>query len=254
MSLPGFEVQFGQRVCKVQKSIYGLKRSLRTWFNIFTTFVKSQEYSQGYSDHTLFTKIFKTGKIVVLIVYVYDIVLTGDDQTEISQLKQRMSDEFEIKDFGNLKYFLGIEVTRSKEGISVSQRKYIIDLLTETGMLGCRLADTPIKFNCKLGNSNDQVLVNKEQYQCLVSNLIYLSHTCSDISFVVSQFIQAPYEEPKKVVNRILRYLKSTPGKGLMFRRINRKTIETYTDFDWIRLLLTESLPLVIVPLFGAIL
>ncbi|KAL0533373.1 hypothetical protein IC582_030192 [Cucumis melo] len=97
-----------------------------------------------------------------------------------------MGNEFEIKDLGNLKYFLGMEVTISKEGISVSQRKYTLDLLTETGMLGCRPADTPIEFNCKLGNSDDQVPVDKEQYQPLVSKLIYLSHTRLDISFAVS--------------------------------------------------------------------
>ncbi|KAL0554627.1 hypothetical protein IC582_008553 [Cucumis melo] len=166
-----------------------------------------------------------------------DIVLTEDDQTEISQLKQRMGDEFEIKDLGNLKYFLGIEVVRSKEGISVSQRKYTIDLLTKTGMLGCRPTDTPIEFNCKLENSDDQVPVDKEQYQHLVGNLIYLSHTRSDIFFVVSvvsQFIQAPYEKHMEDVNRTLRYLKNTLGKGLMFRKTNRKTIEAYTDSDWV--------------------
>ncbi|TYK24464.1 Cysteine-rich RLK (receptor-like protein kinase) 8 [Cucumis melo var. makuwa] len=108
-----------------------MEKSPRAWFDRFTSFVKSQGYSQGHSDHTLFTKVFKT-----LIVYVDDIVLTGDDRTKISQLKQRMGDEFEIKDLGNLKYFLGMEVTRSKEGISVSQRKYTLDLLTETGVLG----------------------------------------------------------------------------------------------------------------------
>ncbi|KAA0066521.1 Retrovirus-related Pol polyprotein from transposon TNT 1-94 [Cucumis melo var. makuwa] len=174
----------------------------------------SQGYSQGHSDHTLFTKASKTGKIVILIVYVDDIVLTEDDQTEISQLKQRMGDEFEIKDLGNLKYFLGMEVARSKEGIPVSQRKYTLDLLTEIGMLGCRPADTSIEFNCKLGNSDDQVPVDKEQYQRLVGKLIYLSHTRPDISFavsVVSQFMQAPYKKHMEAVNRILRYLKNTP-------------------------------------------
>ncbi|TYK04990.1 putative mitochondrial protein [Cucumis melo var. makuwa] len=98
----------------------------------FTTFVKSQWYSQGHSEHILFTKVSKTRKIAILIVYVDDIVLTGDDPIEISQLKQRMGDEFEIKDLENLKYFLGMEVARSKEGNFVSQRKYTLDLLTET--------------------------------------------------------------------------------------------------------------------------
>ena len=125
----------------------------------------------------------KVGKIAVLIVYVDDIVLSGDDTDEIVQLKKKMRFEFEIKDLGNLNYFLGMEVARSKEGIFVSQRKYILDLLTETGMLECRLTDTPIEFNCKLGNSDDQVPVDKEQYQRLIGKLICLFHTRLDIFF-----------------------------------------------------------------------
>ncbi|KAA0033032.1 eIF-2-alpha kinase GCN2 isoform X5 [Cucumis melo var. makuwa] len=158
-----------------------------------------------------------------------------DDQVEISRLKQRKGNEFEIKDLKNLKYFLGMEMARSKEGISVSQRKYTLNLLTVTGMLGCHSADTPIEFNCKLENSDDQVIADKEQYQRLVGKLIYLSYTRLDISFAVSvsQFMQVPYKEHMEAVKRILRYLKTTPGKGLMFRMIDRKTIEAYTDLDW---------------------
>ena len=75
-----------------------------------------------------------------------------------------MADEFEIKDLRNLKYFLGMEVGRSREGISVSQRKYTIDLLKETSMIGCKPADTPMECNAKLGDSVDKVPVNKERY------------------------------------------------------------------------------------------
>ncbi|KAA0051242.1 retrotransposon protein, putative, unclassified, expressed [Cucumis melo var. makuwa] len=142
-----------------------------------------------------------------LVEEVYMRTLSGfeaqfSEQAEINQLKQRMGNEFEIKDLRNLKYFLGMEVARSKEGIFVSQRKYTLDLLTETGMLGCRPTETPIEFNCKLGNSDDQ-------------------------------FMQALYEEHMEAVKRILRYLKTTPGKGLMFRKTDKKTIEAYTDSDW---------------------
>ena len=94
----------------------------------------------------------------------------------------------------------------------------------------------PIEFNCKLGNSGDQVPINKEQYQHLVGKLIYLSHSYPLLSFPVSavgQFIQAPYEEHMEAVKRILRYLKTTLGKVLMFRKTGRKTIEAYTDSDW---------------------
>ena len=75
-----------------------------------------------HSDHTLFTKISKAGKIAVFLVYVDYIILSEDDHAEIIQLKLRIDDEFEIKDVGNLKYLLGMEITRSKEGMSVSQR------------------------------------------------------------------------------------------------------------------------------------
>ncbi|TYK01384.1 Cysteine-rich RLK (RECEPTOR-like protein kinase) 8 [Cucumis melo var. makuwa] len=196
--LPSFEAQFGQQVCKLQKSLYGLKQSPKAWFDRFITFVKSQGYSQGHSDHILFTKVLE--KIAILIVYVDDIVLSGDDQTESSQLKQRM-------DLKKASPYLLTET-----GMLGSQRKYTLDLLTETGMLGCRLADTPIEFNCKLGNSDDQVPVDKEQYQRL-----------------------APYEEHMEAIKRILRYLKTTPGKGLMFRKTDKKTIEEYIDSDWAR-------------------
>ena len=108
-------------------------------------------------------KVSKTKKIVVLTIYVDDIVLFRDDTIVIIQLKNKMGDEFEIKDLGNLKYFLEMEVARSKEGIFVSQRKYTLDLLTKTGMLGCRPDDAPIEFNCKLGNSGDKVPVDKKK-------------------------------------------------------------------------------------------
>nr|ADN34014.1 reverse transcriptase [Cucumis melo subsp. melo] len=115
--------------------------------------------------------------------------------------------------------------------------KYTLELLTKTGMFGCHPADTPIEFNCTLGNSDDQVPIDKDKYQRLVGKLNHLSHTRPDISFivsVVSQFIQAPYEEHMEAIKRILRYLKTTPGTGLMFRKTDRKTIEAYTYSNWV--------------------
>ncbi|XP_038889357.1 uncharacterized mitochondrial protein AtMg00810-like [Benincasa hispida] len=206
------------------------------WFDRFTTFVKAQGYHQGHSNHTLFTKKSISGKIAVLIIYVDDIVLPVDNDDEIMRLKTKMVEEFEIKDLGKLRYFLRMEVVRSKEGILVSQRKYTLDLLRETGMTGCKSVDTPVEYNAKLSNIDNRVPINKERYQRLVGKLIYLSHTRLDISYtvsVVSQFMQAPYKEHMTVVERILRYLMETPGKGLMFRKSDKRCIETYTDSVW---------------------
>ena len=86
----------------------------------------------------------RRGKVTTLIVYVDDMIITGDDIEEIAKLQQQLATEFEMKNLGGLKYFLGIEVARSKQGIFLSQQKYILDLLCDVGMLDCKPADTPI--------------------------------------------------------------------------------------------------------------
>ena len=121
--------------------------------------------------------------------------MTSDDKGEIEELKRRLAHEFEIKDLGPLKYFLGIEFARSKEGIFVNQRKHILDLLSETGMLGCKVSETPIESNLKLQPVESQNVVEREKYQKLVGRLIYLSHTRPNITFaisVISQFMHSP--------------------------------------------------------------
>ncbi|XP_038876387.1 uncharacterized mitochondrial protein AtMg00810-like [Benincasa hispida] len=126
------------------------------------------------------------------------------------------------------------------EGGISQPRKYTLDLdlLKETGMTGCKPVDTPTEYNVKLSNVNNGVPVSKERYQRLVRKLIYLSHTRPNISYVVSvvsQLMQAPYEEHMTAVERNLQYLKGTPGKGLLFRKSNKRGIEAYLDSDWAR-------------------
>lgn len=96
---PGCDKHFGSKVCKLKKSLYGLKQSPRAWFERFTQSVKNQTYVQAQSDHTMFIKYSNDGKIAILIVYVDDIIFTGDNVTEMDQLKKSLALEFEIKDF-----------------------------------------------------------------------------------------------------------------------------------------------------------
>jgi len=112
-------------------------------------------------------------------------IITVSDIEEISQLKNNLFREFEMKDLGGLKYFLGIEVLRSNKGIFISQRKYIIDLLAETGMVDCKPADTPLQVNHGLKFGEGANLEDKERYQRLVGKLIYLSHTRPNIAYVI---------------------------------------------------------------------
>jgi Reverse transcriptase (RNA-dependent DNA polymerase) len=201
-------------ICKLNKALYGLKQYPRVWFGRFSNAMKKYGYQQGESDHTLFLKR-RNEKITMLIIYVDDMIITGDDTEEIRAMEERLSREFEMKNFRGLKYFLGIEVTRSSHGIILSQRKYILDLLTEVGTLDCKPVDTPLALNLKLGEFPNQVPTNKERYQRLVGKLIYLSHTRPDIGYVVSlvsQFIHNPSEDHMDAVMRIIKYLKGAPG------------------------------------------
>jgi len=232
---PGFPGRKENQVCRLKKSLYGLKQSPRAWFERFTRVLKAQTYTQGQSDHTLFFKHLN-GKIVVLAVYVDDIVLTGDDPTEIDRVKKALNKEFQVKDLGQMKYFLGMEVARSKKGISISQKKYILDLLEETGMLGCRPSDTPIRAD-KISDDEDLgKAVDMGRYQRMVGKLIYLSHTRPDIAYAVSVVSQHSHDPKQKHLNevyRILRYLKGSPGLGLLFKKSDKRSVEMLTDADW---------------------
>uniref|UniRef100_A0A803QHQ0 Reverse transcriptase Ty1/copia-type domain-containing protein n=1 Tax=Cannabis sativa TaxID=3483 RepID=A0A803QHQ0_CANSA len=131
---PGFEkgVGFG-KVCKLKKSLYGLKQSPSAWFERFGRVLRCHGYTQSEADHTMFYKHSKEGKVAILIVHVDHIVLTGGDHGELDELKKRLAQEFEIRGLRTLKYLLGMEFFGSKEGIFINQRKYALYLLQETG-------------------------------------------------------------------------------------------------------------------------
>lgn len=157
-----------------------------------------------------------------MIVYVDDIIITGDDVDAINNLKRLLQSEFKVKDLGKLQYFLGIEIARSKDGIFISQRKYILDLLQETGKLGCRPATTPMEKNWKEKLTEEDPPTNRERYQRIVGKLIYLSLTRPDIAYSVSQvsqFMHTPTIRHQNAVDQILRYLKGTPGKGMLYKK-----------------------------------
>ncbi|CAL8164293.1 unnamed protein product [Prunus armeniaca] len=206
---PGYNTTQTGTVSKLRKALYGLKQSPRAWFGPFTMATKNNGFKQCNPDHTLFLK-HRKGKVTTLIIYVDDMIITGNDKLEISQLQDYLATEFEMKD---------------------------LDLLTDTGMLDCKPTNTPIVQNHHLGEYPDQVPTNKERYQRLVGRLIYLSHTRPDIAYavsVVSQFMYSPSKDHMNAVLRILRYLKYAPGKGLMFSKHGHLNINGYSDANWV--------------------
>ncbi|KAJ9682081.1 hypothetical protein PVL29_018120 [Vitis rotundifolia] len=193
---PGFVAQ-GESglVCRLSRSLYGLKQSPRAWFGRFSSVVQEFGMLHNTADHSVFYHHNSLGQCIYLVVYVDDIVITGSDQDGIQKLKQHLFTHFQTKDLGKLKYFLGIEIAQSSSGVVLSQRKYALNILEETGMLDCKPVDTPMDPNVKLVPGQGEPLGDPGRYRRLVGKLNYLTITRPDISFpvsVVSQFLQSP--------------------------------------------------------------
>ncbi|GJZ46009.1 putative RNA-directed DNA polymerase [Tanacetum coccineum] len=241
MSLPeGYFVNNDHRVCKLKKSLYGLKQAPRKWNEKLTSVLNEFDFKQSKNDHSLFIKS-DNDNMVILLVYVDDIIITGNNVDEINKFKNLLSSKFLIKDLGELKYFLGIEVIKHDNGLSFSQRKYCLELLNEFGMLGCKPASTPIevsqtKVNGKILAKDDYPLVSFGNFQKLVGKLIYLTMTRPDISYAVhklSQAMHGPLNSDLKLAFRVLRYLKGAPGKGVFYKKSDNFALSAFVDSDW---------------------
>ncbi|KAK4391658.1 Retrovirus-related Pol polyprotein from transposon RE2 [Sesamum angolense] len=234
---PGYVAQGEKQrmVCKLKKAIYGLKQSPRAWFDKFSRIIGEFGFSRCQADHSVFVQTTTSG-MVVLAVYVDDILITGSDLVGIEEAKTYLQKHFVTKDLGRPRYFLGIEIAHSKHGISVSQRKYACDLLHEAGLLGTKPVDTPMDSNPDFWNDDGNYLEDKTKYRRLVGKLIYLTVTKPDISFavgLVSQFMDKPRLVHWEAALRILKYIKASPGKGLLFKRHGHVKIEAYSDADY---------------------
>ncbi|KAM1046957.1 hypothetical protein TB2_025912 [Malus domestica] len=133
-------------VCKLRKSLYGLKQAPRAWYGKIAEFLTQSGYSVTPVDSSLFVKA-NEGKLAIMLVYVDDLIITGDDEAEILRMKENLSVRFQMKKLGQLKHFLGLEVDRTQEGIFICQQKYAKDLLKMFEMLECKLISTSIEPN-----------------------------------------------------------------------------------------------------------
>ena len=233
---PGYKTHLSNKVCKLQKTIYGLKQSPRAWFGKFTKVMKSFGYSQCNQDHTLFFKYNRDNEITLVLVYVDDIIVTGNDTQEIITLKEKFFKVFDMKYLDILGSFLGMEISYSEKNIFISQQRYILNILTETGFLDCKPISTPIDPNFRILLDEREEKTDQENYQRLVGKLIYLSTTRPDIAYsvnILSKFMHDPRINHLQLAHRVLRYLKGTIGYGIKFIKGEKLTLEVYTDADF---------------------
>lgn len=158
---PGFTASSPNKVCKLRKSLYGLRQAPHCWFTKLSAALKDFGFQQNYSVYSLFT-LKKGSSIIYVLVY---IIIGGNDSDLISKFKGYLNKTFHMKDLGILKYFLGIEVSRNAEGIYLSQLKYALDIISECGLLGTKPNDTPMEHNQTLARDKGEFFSEPAKYR-----------------------------------------------------------------------------------------
>lgn len=222
-------------VCRLKRSLYGLKQASRQWNKELSKFLFNLGFVQSKQDYSLFTRDLD-GEFVVILVYVDDMVLTGTSSSQISDIKLALDKAFTIKDLGNLKYFLGIEIIRNESGILLSQRKYITDIIKDLNLTHTRAVSSPLPKGLGLSTDIGEVLEEPEVYRKLIGRLLYLNITRPDLSYAtqhLSQFLSCPRKPHLQAALYVVRYLKSTVNMGLFYSADCDLKLTAYSDADW---------------------
>ena len=180
--------------------------------------------------------MFHDGSILVYcLVYVDDLILTGNNSTFVASIIDQLGQKFSIKDLGSLHFFLDVEVIPTKDGLFLTQHKYIRDILAKTSMDGAKDVTTHLSTSVSLQLANGLPSVDSTEYRRVIGALQYLSLTRPDISFVVklSQFMHFPTQTHWTTTKRLLQYLKNTIFHGINIRKTSSPTPTCFSDADW---------------------
>ncbi|KAL0409668.1 UNVERIFIED_CONTAM: Retrovirus-related Pol polyprotein from transposon RE2 [Sesamum radiatum] len=194
-------------VCKLERSLYGLKQASRQWNAELTSKLAVFGFKQSAHDHCLFTKTTSTG-FLALLVYVDDILLTATTMDLIQSVKDYLHSLFTIKDLREARYFLGLEIARSSDGLYVAQNKYVQDIIQDTCLRHAKSTSTPFPLGLKLSEDCGAILADPERYR-------------------------RPCEEHWRAAVHVVRYLWGTPTKGLFFPSSSNFMLRAYCDADW---------------------
>jgi len=233
---PGFvDPARPDHVCLLQRSLYGLKQAPRAWYQRFATYLRQLGFSASVSDTSLFV-LQEGGATAYLLLYVDDIVLTASTPTLLQRITECLHSEIAMMDLGDLHHFLGISVTRSSDGLFLSQRQYALDLLQRSGMAECHSTLTPVDARAKLSTTEGSPVADPTEYRSLADALQYLTLTRPDLAYAVQQvclFMHDPREPHLALVKRILQYVKGTLSAGLHISTgpVDRQV--AYSDADW---------------------
>ncbi|XP_020686218.1 S-type anion channel SLAH2-like [Dendrobium catenatum] len=221
-------------VCHLRKALYGLKQAPRQWYNTFANTVITLGFTQSQSDPSLF--IYKKDQVCIfLLVYVDDILISGNNLDRIQHVLDELNNKFNMKHLGEVSEFLGIKITKQDNSYFLCQENYVQQILAQANLTECKeLANPtctkiPYTFNCE---TNLQV---PTMYRQITGSLQYLTITRPDISYSVnllSQHMHEPQPQHVYLLKRLLRYLKGTSKYGLPVTKSDLQ-LQSFSDADW---------------------
>jgi transposase InsO family protein len=231
-------------VCRLKKSIYGLKQAGHNWNRNLNSWLVSQGFNRSESDRCLYCRR-EGSEFEYVVIWVDDIVICGSSKGRVDDLKKEFSKAFKMEDKGQLHWFLGMEITRKKDVVEVRQKQYVNNMLVKYQMVDCKSVSTPgvekeslTKAHCPQSGSKEQERMRSVDYRGVVGGLLYLAvYTRPDIAFAVgalSQFLDNPGWEHWVAAKRVLRYLKGTAEIGLTYRKDKSGVVLIgASDADW---------------------
>jgi hypothetical protein len=223
-----------EHVCRLNRSLYGLKKAPCAWYQRFTTFITSIGFTCSCSDMSLFVLQCTEGT-TLLLLYVNAIVLTASSTRLLDWITASLSSKFAMTDMGCLQYFLSIAVTRDSSSMHLSQAKYVAEIFDNTGMTACKSARTPVDTSPKLSASTGPPVADPTEYWSLIGALQYLTFTRPDIAYAVQQVCLHMHdlrEQHLAAIKRILCYVKGMLSHGLQLYSSSPASMISYTAAD----------------------
>lgn len=240
MDQPDGFVKDKTKVCKLIKSLYGLKQASRVWYQRFDEFITRGGFRRCEADHCLYTK-FEDGNIQYILIFVDDMIIISNDMDIITSTKRTFAKEFEMTDIDKVESYLGIHIQQNKEDetISLGQPQYMKTILSKFNMEKCKPASTPMEVGLHLQVTADSMSnQNNQPYRQLVGCLIHATQTtrpdlCAS-TFYLSRFQHCYTAEHFNHAKRVLRYIQATKDLKLVYRRDdNSDALVGYSDSDW---------------------
>ncbi|GJQ91918.1 putative ribonuclease H-like domain-containing protein [Tanacetum coccineum] len=230
-----YQMDFPDKVYKVEKALYGLHQAPRAWYETLSTYLLENRFRRGTIDKTLFIKKDR-GDILLVQVYVDDIIFGSTKKSLCVEFEQMMHKRFQMSSMGELTFFLGLQVQQKEDGIFISQDKYVADILKKFDFVTVKTASTPMEPNKALVKDEEAEDVDVHLYRSMIGSLMYLTASRPDITFAVcacARFQVTPKISHLHAVKRIFRYLKGQPNLGLWYPRDSPFDLEAFSDSDY---------------------